>query len=169
MLNRVKLIRQKGFTLIELLVVITLIAILAVAVLATINPVEQRRKAIDTGMKATAAEYVNAQERYFAQYGCYTHDSSPSGVCPATTTTTSAAGGLTHDDYLLTQNEVKKSLLDRLNDSPYSTIEFTVDGNDEIHGSFLPQSQAFKPKGTFPADCDTSGSGSYYCVPDSVE
>ena len=33
--------KEKGFTLVELLIVIALIAILSVAVLATINPIEQ--------------------------------------------------------------------------------------------------------------------------------
>jgi len=37
--------RSKGFTLVELLIVIALIAILSVAVLATINPIEQANKA----------------------------------------------------------------------------------------------------------------------------
>ena len=36
---------ESGFTLVELLIVIALIAILSVAVLATINPIEQSNKA----------------------------------------------------------------------------------------------------------------------------
>ena len=39
------MINKRGFTLVELLIVIALISILSVAVLATINPIEQANKA----------------------------------------------------------------------------------------------------------------------------
>jgi prepilin-type N-terminal cleavage/methylation domain-containing protein len=58
--------RNKGFTLIELLVVITLIGILAVAVLSAINPIEQINKARDAGRRADAAQILKALDRYFA-------------------------------------------------------------------------------------------------------
>lgn len=57
---------QKGFTLVELLIVIALIAILSVAVLATINPIEQSNKARDAKVQNDAAEVMNAYERYYA-------------------------------------------------------------------------------------------------------
>lgn len=56
----------KGFTLVELLIVIALIAILSVAVLATINPIEQANKARDAAMQNDAAEVLNAYERMYA-------------------------------------------------------------------------------------------------------
>lgn len=55
-----------GFTLVELLIVIALIAILSVAVLATINPIEQANKARDAKVQNDAAEVMNAYERYYA-------------------------------------------------------------------------------------------------------
>lgn len=58
--------RTKGFTLIELLVVITLIGVLAVAVLSAINPIEQINKARDAGRRADAAQILKAIDRYFA-------------------------------------------------------------------------------------------------------
>lgn len=58
--------RNKGFTLIELLVVITLIGILAVAVLSAINPIEQINKARDAGRRADSAQILKALDRYFA-------------------------------------------------------------------------------------------------------
>ena len=58
--------RTKGFTLVELLIVIALISILAVAVLATINPIEQSNKARDARVLNDAAEVMNAIERYYA-------------------------------------------------------------------------------------------------------
>lgn len=54
-----------GFTLVELLIVIALIAVLSVAVLATINPIEQSNKARDAKVQNDAAEVLNAYERYY--------------------------------------------------------------------------------------------------------
>jgi prepilin-type N-terminal cleavage/methylation domain-containing protein len=60
-----KINKLKGFTLVELLIVIALIAILSVAVLATINPIEQSNKAKDSTIQNDAAEVMNAYERYY--------------------------------------------------------------------------------------------------------
>lgn len=63
--------KSLGFTLVELLIVIALIAILSVAVLATINPIEQANKAKDATMQNDAAEVLNAYERYYAAQASY--------------------------------------------------------------------------------------------------
>lgn len=63
--------RNIGFTLVELLIVIALIAILSVAVLATINPIEQANKARDASIQNDAAEVLNALERYYANSFTY--------------------------------------------------------------------------------------------------
>lgn len=65
------IIKKSGFTLVELLIVIALIAILSVAVLATINPIEQSNKARDAAMKNDAAEVLGAYERYYASQNAY--------------------------------------------------------------------------------------------------
>lgn len=62
---------EKGFTLVELLIVIALIAILSVAVLATINPIEQSNKAKDSTVQNDAAEVMNAYERYYTVKATY--------------------------------------------------------------------------------------------------
>ena len=62
---------KNGFTLVELLIVIALIAILSVAVLATINPIEQANKARDASVQNDAAEVLNAYERYYASRTSY--------------------------------------------------------------------------------------------------
>lgn len=62
---------KNGFTLVELLIVIALIAILSVAVLATINPIEQTNKARDSKFKNDAAEVLSAYERYYASQNAY--------------------------------------------------------------------------------------------------
>lgn len=57
---------KKGFTLIELLVVISLIGVLAVAVLSAINPIEQLNKGRDAGRRADSSQIINAIDRYYA-------------------------------------------------------------------------------------------------------
>ncbi|MFZ5365768.1 MAG: type II secretion system protein [Patescibacteria group bacterium] len=56
--------KNKGFTLTELLIVLALIAVLAVVTIAAINPIEQVRKAKDTGRQIYAGELLKAIERY---------------------------------------------------------------------------------------------------------
>ncbi|MEX0587542.1 MAG: prepilin-type N-terminal cleavage/methylation domain-containing protein [Patescibacteria group bacterium] len=65
---------RKGFTLIELLIVITIIGILAVAVLSAINPIEQIRRATDQGIDSDAAELLNGLERYYTAFFEYPWD-----------------------------------------------------------------------------------------------
>jgi len=90
-----KNINNFGFTLVELLIVITLISILAVAIVATLNPVEQVNRARDAKYKNDASEYLAAIERYYASTQDY-----PWVAQDATMTTTDAfnvigeAGGL---------------------------------------------------------------------------
>lgn len=73
---------KKAFTLVELLIVITLISILSVAVLATINPIEQTNKARDAQFKNDAAEVLSAYERYFASQNGYPWNIGTNGTLP---------------------------------------------------------------------------------------
>lgn len=59
----------KGFTMIELLIVIAILGILAVAVLAAINPVEQINRGRDTGSKNDAEQLIGALDRFNAFRG----------------------------------------------------------------------------------------------------
>jgi prepilin-type N-terminal cleavage/methylation domain-containing protein len=63
--------KKPGFTLIELLIVITLLGILAVAVLSAINPVEQINRSRDTSSRSDAEQLINATDRYYATKGYY--------------------------------------------------------------------------------------------------
>lgn len=76
---------KKAFTLVELLIVITLISILSVAVLATINPIEQTNKARDAQFKNDAAEVLSAYERFYASQNAY-----PWNIGPLSTDTLAA-------------------------------------------------------------------------------
>ncbi len=61
-----KKIRLLGFTMIELLVVIAVIGVLAVAVLSSIDPLEQINKGKDTKKRSDSAQILNAIDRYYA-------------------------------------------------------------------------------------------------------
>lgn len=62
---------QAGFTMIELLVVIAVIGVLSVAVLSSINPIEQINKGRDTRGRSDAAQLISAVDRYFAIHEKY--------------------------------------------------------------------------------------------------
>ncbi len=62
---------QKGFTMIELLIVITILGILAVAVLSAINPIEQINRGRDTGSQSDAEQLLSAIDRYNAFQGFF--------------------------------------------------------------------------------------------------
>lgn len=91
---------SKGFTLIELLVVIGILGILASALVATIDPFEQLKKAQDANVKNTIAEYLNANIRYYTTHSAMPWNdisntyqtaclsSAPGGAYPFTATST---------------------------------------------------------------------------------
>lgn len=164
-----KMFRSKGFTLVELLIVIALIAILSVAVLATINPIEQSNKAKDSTVQNDAAEVMNSYERYYTTgqnypwmlYGpvaskpsveaamLLRSDQQGFGICSA---------GLVSDDATTTSAECLSTSLDpgeliksdELKTAFVGKDEFrTVAGNDE-NGLWL-----YKQAG--------SGGGLYVC------
>lgn len=66
-----KSIQKLGFTMIELLIVIAVLGILAVAVLASINPIEQINRGRDTGSRSDAEQLISAIDRYYAAKGYY--------------------------------------------------------------------------------------------------
>ncbi len=71
MFSKLKYLRSAGFTMIELLVVIAVIGVLAVAVLSSINPIEQINKGRDTRSRSDAAQLISAVDRYFAIHEKY--------------------------------------------------------------------------------------------------
>lgn len=79
-----KKLMQKGFTLVELLIVIAVIGILAVAVLAALDPIEQLKKSRDTGRLADARELVSAYQRFAATYLCFPEEYDSANTPPCT-------------------------------------------------------------------------------------
>jgi prepilin-type N-terminal cleavage/methylation domain-containing protein len=127
--------KSTGFTLVELLIVIALIAILSVGVLATINPIEQKNKAVDASTSNDAGEVLNAYERYYTNQSNYpwmvvdtvnypsadtvyhgVSNMAGSGLC-----TNAAAGTLAHTlcsaynapGALISSDELKDSFLEK--------------------------------------------------------
>lgn len=64
-------VSQKGFTLIELIIVMGVISVLFVALMSSLNPLEQFRKSRDTQRKASLAQVQRALEAYYQDHGSY--------------------------------------------------------------------------------------------------
>lgn len=56
---------QKGFTLIELLIVIAILGVLAVTILAVLNPPEQLARSRDAGRKSAIAQLGRSVQSYY--------------------------------------------------------------------------------------------------------
>ena len=156
-----------GFTMIELLIVITILGILAVAVLSAINPIEQINRGRDTGSQSDAEQMINAIERYnaFQGYFPWQEDANSTTTVASLTTITSAwadggtpscgvmaklsviVSGQDDPDCVGTQ-EIKLSFRDRLTD-PSNRPLFAYnrgEPGDSTYICFEPQSNAFAEK-----------------------
>lgn len=155
---------NKGFTMIELLVVISIIGILAVAVLSAINPIEQINKGRDTRLRSDAGELLGANERYFSIHEIYPWNETRTGAeatankpyTPSSTDFDSAftfngpndednAGGTWNWTYQLADtSEVKPAFVQRIiNDSQLIVLR-EAGTNSSIYVCYTPQSYAFK-------------------------
>jgi prepilin-type N-terminal cleavage/methylation domain-containing protein len=131
--------RKSGFTLIELIIAITILGLLAVALLAALDPIEQFNKARDTATRNTALEIHNAMLRYNAS-----KDAFPTWVSAVTSfplSPTGNRGALIAD--LINTGELKSnfiqaagSALDRI--SVYNNL------NGIFYTCFRPVSKQFR-------------------------
>ena len=151
--------KKHGFTLIELLIVITIIGILAVAVLSAINPIEQIRRATDQGLESDAAEALNAMERYYTAFFEYPWDAL--GEADPSQT-------LVQDSWiteLVNKGEVKPQFADRDSwDSIYTTLAGSV-----VRLCFDPASSSFQEQADAAGKSKDGSSGCtsncYVCIP----
>lgn len=133
-----KINKMKGFTLVELLIVIALIAILSVAVLATINPIEQSNKARDARVQNDAAEVMNAYERFYASTETYPW----MGFADALTVNAAVALRSDANGFGICSSAATQAALVLLNATSASTV---CDSNGPIPGyNFLISSSELK-------------------------
>ena len=153
---------NSGFTLVELLIVVTIIGILAVAVLAAINPIEQFNKTRDTGRKTDAGQILNALERYYTNNRQFPWNASRAevreaafGVFAGSTVTTTDGDGWDNNispanvlDALVAQGELKDSFVDDYRDGDLSVFEYMYvikpANSTEITVCFSPESKAMR-------------------------
>jgi len=148
--------------MIELLVVIAVIGVLAVAVLSSINPIEQINKGRDTRTRSDAAQLINAVDRYYAIHEKYpwnvtTTTYTASGTLPNATFVMGSVSGSGADavivattadwayiDVLVSTAEVKSGFTNRLV-SDNKILVFKETGyNQTMYACFLPTSNAFE-------------------------
>ncbi len=154
-------IRRLGFTMIELLIVIAVLGILAVAVLAAINPIEQINRGRDTGSRSDAEQLLSAIDRYYAGKGYYPWSDGASSL--NTSTFGSGTDALIPlDDAAITigddalpllanvssggSAEVKESFITRITDPGYNFLGIYNNGvtSSSTYVCFLPKSASFR-------------------------
>lgn len=171
LLSRIKArTSQAGFTMIELLIVISILGILAVAVLSAINPVEQINRGRDTGTRSDAEQLLSAIDRFNAFQGFFPWQADAAdgnigvgmdiisatfpivnvgtGPCP---TLERLAEGSTSNAACIGAQELKSSFIARLTTSPSARPMYLY--NQGTQGSstyicFVPQSNAFLQEAT---------------------
>lgn len=165
-----------GFTMIELLIVIAILGVLAVAVLAAINPLEQINKSRDTSNQSDAEQLLGAVDRYYANNEFYPWQVDATSNAALTTvtdvTSTWADGGATTvlTKLSTTAQELKASYVQRISGASYNRLK--VYYNPAVSGAavyicFSGKSTAFKTKaaarctGTLPGDL--AGANSTIC------
>lgn len=183
-----KIKSQAAFTMIELLIVIAILGILAVAVLAAINPIEQINRGRDTGSRSDSEQLLSAIDRYYAYKGYYPWVTNPNdesdldwrGVAGDTQITfvggsidTWDDGSTTNPCFVLDKiangnaaetcagtNEVKRSFIDKItkNDYNHLYVYYNGDPGSSLYVCFKPQSGAMQEEAATRC-ADTSGSG----------
>jgi prepilin-type N-terminal cleavage/methylation domain-containing protein len=173
---------QAGFTMIELLIVIAILGILAIAVLAAINPIEQINRGRDTGSRSDAEQLISAIDRYYAFNGYYpwqTGAADTTNVAQAWSrffddATLADANGCTVGEKLSTpgtgstctgSDELKNSFIERVSDDDYNYLYIYNSGDpgSSTYTCFQPRSQAFVQENT--ARLDPEGDGTYNNYP----
>jgi prepilin-type N-terminal cleavage/methylation domain-containing protein len=167
--------RNSGFTLIELLVVIGILGVLAAALIATIDPFEQIKKAQDSNTKNAAVEFNDALLRYYATHNAFPWAPLPNGAACDSTPANGPQKLVLYDttktpklsdcvSALTGENELKSAFGSDTNDLQNIYVTFDATANDTIV-CFQPQSQSQQKVALLNAD-GTPGPGvtTHTCV-----
>ncbi|MDD3679648.1 MAG: type II secretion system protein [Candidatus Shapirobacteria bacterium] len=139
---------KRGFTLIELLIVITLLGILAVAVLSAINPIEQINRSRDTSSRSDAEQLINAVERFYASKGFF----------PWRVTETVEPGETIGVDWTVVNNE------DFLDTEGTAVVQkLSSDATAELKESFINRISAARANSLYIFNRGQQGDSTYVC------
>lgn len=111
---------RKGFTLIEILIVISLLGVLAVALLATIDPLEQINKGNDTKTRSALQEIYGAFNRYYAIRQEYPWQAVAVSAAPL-----GGGAGLGYLNTAITAGELKAGFVASIGAATLNTIFLT--------------------------------------------
>jgi len=158
MRKQLSAIKQQGFTLIELLVVIGILGVLAAALVATIDPFEQLKKADDSKIKNILVEFQTSNIRYYTTHSAFPWNDSNStnanctalGVGPFTLDI--GTGPMLSDCIgtsatvfsLIGDGELKSGFNSNLNDLQRIFVTWTDTDATNMHVCFSPKSKSQK-------------------------
>lgn len=181
-----KLRTNRGFTLIELLVVIGILGILAAALVATIDPFEQLKKADDSKIKNIVVEFQNSNVRYFTTHTSFpwndqnSIDNATNDTCTALVAGIAGSdlntGGLlaclgtpTQKASLIGEGELKESFTSNTNDLAKVFVEWAPGSASTLTVCFSPTSKSQKasPETRFDSHGDAAAGAALGC-PDST-
>ncbi len=142
--------------MIELLIVIAVLGVLAVAVLATINPIEQINRGRDTGSRGDTEQLLSAIDRYNANTGLWPwQDAAVDDPALAWMTLTAAAPATPNGCAML-------GLLS-------TSADPACPGTDEIKAAFVTRLVAAKSNALYMEYGGATGQSVYICFnPQSV-
>jgi prepilin-type N-terminal cleavage/methylation domain-containing protein len=135
--------KNAGFTLIELLVVIGILGILAAALVATIDPFEQLKKAQDTTTTNVLTEWINGTTRYYTTRMAFPWEAggaSCNGAADPAGNYLNEAGMIACTAALIGDNELKSAFSSSAN---LQYVAITYDATlKQVTGCFNPASKS---------------------------
>lgn len=147
---------------------LVLIPIFSVAILSTINPIEQSNKAKDASIKNDLAELMNANERYFAMNGSYPWNNEETALSD-----TYGSDDIANEIWLnslVKEDEIRQSFVDKIKALENKLVIIKEEGKDGYsYYCFQPNSKSVKEEAK--TKCSTFGTftynqSKYLCVND---